>query len=201
MGKLTAQQVAAIRARYFERAASKVKLAPGQRVVDKNPLNMLRLPVIQRLFPNAPIILAIRHPCDVVLSCFMQHFRAPHFVMLCSDLQTLADGYRRSFDFWYQQSALLSPNILEVRYEKFVADFERGVREMAEFLRVPWHDGMLAPAEHARAKGYISTPSYSQVVQPVNQKAVGRWRAYQRHLAPIIPRLRTYLQRWDYPDR
>lgn len=201
MGKLTAQQVAAIRVRYFERAAEKVKLAPGQRVVDKNPLNMLRLPVIKRLFPNAPIILAIRHPCDVVLSCFMQHFRAPHFVMLCSDLQVLADGYRRSFDFWYEQAAMLSPNILEVRYESFVADFERGVREIAEFLRLPWHDSMLAPAEHARAKGYISTPSYSQVVQPVNQKAVGRWRAYERHLAPIIPRLRTCLQRWDYPDR
>ena len=201
MGMLSAQQVAEIRARYFERVASKVKWAPGQRVVDKNPLNMLRLPVIKRIFPNAPIIMAIRHPCDVVLSCFMQHFRAPHFVMLCSNLQTLTDGYRRSFDFWYEQAALLSPNVLEVRYESFVADFEHGVREIAEFLRLPWHDGMLAPAEHARAKGYISTPSYSQVVQPVNQKAVGRWRAYERHLAPVIPLLRTFLQRWDYSDR
>ncbi|GFE78998.1 sulfotransferase [Steroidobacter agaridevorans] len=201
LAKLTPEQLRTIRARYFTRAAAKVQLEPGQRLVDKNPLNMLRLPAIQRLFPNAPIILAIRHPCDVVLSCFMQHFRAPHFVMLCSDLQTLADGYRRSFDFWYQQSALLSPNVLEVRYENFVADFERGVREIAEFLHLPWHDGMLAPAEHARAKGFISTPSYSQVVQPVNQKAVGRWRAYERHLAPVIPLLRPYLQRWDYSDR
>lgn len=201
LGKLTEPQLTAIRARYFERAGTRIRLEPGQRVVDKNPLNMLRLPAIKRLFPNAPIILAVRHPCDVVLSCFMQHFRAPHFVMLCSGLQTLADGYRRSFDFWYCQSALLAPHVLEVRYESFVADFERGVREIAEFLRLPWHDGMLAPAEHARAKGYISTPSYSQVVQPVNQKAVGRWRAYERHLAPVIPQLRTYLQRWDYSDR
>ncbi|WP_129640946.1 tetratricopeptide repeat-containing sulfotransferase family protein [Peristeroidobacter agariperforans] len=201
LGKLTDPQLTAIRARYFERAGTRIRLEPGQRVVDKNPLNMLRLPAIKRLFPNAPIILAVRHPCDVVLSCFMQHFRAPHFVMLCSSLQALADGYRRSFDFWYCQSALLAPHVLEVRYESFVADFERGVREIAEFLRLPWHDGMLAPAEHARAKGYISTPSYSQVVQPVNQKAVGRWRAYERHLAPVIPQLRTYLQRWDYSDR
>jgi len=198
MARLTAEQLRAIRARYFERAAAKVRLAPGQRLVDKNPLNMLRLPAISRLFPNAPIILAVRHPCDVLVSCFMQHFRAPHFVLLCSDLQSLAEGYRRSFDFWYQQAALLAPNVLEIRYESFVADFEPGVREMAEFLKLPWHDGMLAPAEHARAKGYISTPSYSQVVQPVNQKAVGRWRPYERHLAPIIPRLSPYLQRWGY---
>jgi tetratricopeptide (TPR) repeat protein len=201
LAKLKPDRLRAIRARYFERAAAKVQLQPGQRLVDKNPLNLLRLPAIQRLFPNAPIILAIRHPCDVVLSCFMQHFRAPHFVMLCSDLQTLADGYRRSFDFWYEQAALLSPTVLEVRYEKFVADFECEVRGMADFLQLPWHEGMLAPAEHARAKGFISTPSYAQVVQPVNQKAVGRWRAYERHLAPIIPQLQTYLQRWDYSDR
>lgn len=201
LGKLTPAQLQTMRARYLERAATKVKLASGQRLVDKNPLNMLRLPVIQRLFPNAPIILAVRHPCDVLLSCFMQHFRAPHFVMLCADLQSLADGYRRSFDFWYGQAALLSPHVFEIRYESFVADFERSVRDMAEFLRLPWHEAMLAPAEHARAKGYISTPSYAQVVQPVNQKAVGRWRAYERHLAPVIPQLQTWLQRWGYSDR
>lgn len=201
LAKLTPEQLQAIRARYLERAAARVQLQPGQRLVDKNPLNLLRLPAIQRLFPHAPIILAVRHPCDVVLSCFMQHFRAPHFVMLCASLQSLADGYVRSFDFWYGQAAMLAPRVLEVRYETFVADFERGVREMAEFLQLPWHDAMLAPAEHARVKGYISTPSYSQVVQPVNQKAVGRWRPYREHLAPVIPRLRPYLERWGYADR
>ena len=159
LGKLTAAQLQTIRARYFERAAARVKIAPGQRLVDKNPLNMLRLPAIKRLFPNAHIILAIRHPCDVLVSCFMQHFRAPHFVMLCADLQSLATGYQRSFDFWYEQAALLAPKVLELRYETFVADFEREVRALAEFLNLPWDDRMLAPAEHARAKGFISTPS------------------------------------------
>ena len=60
---------------------------------------------------------------------------------------------------------------------------------------------MLAPADHARAKGYISTPSYSQVVQPVNQKAVGRWLNYAAHFAPVIPQIRPYLERWNYADR
>ena len=63
-----------------------VELAPGQILVDKNPLNMLRLPMIRRLFPNARIILALRHPCDVLLSCYMQNFRSPAFMVLCSTL-------------------------------------------------------------------------------------------------------------------
>ena len=37
----------------------------------------------------------MRHPFDVLLSCYMQHFRAPDFALLCSDLPTLAGGYRR----------------------------------------------------------------------------------------------------------
>lgn len=195
---LTPAQLASVRSRYFERAARRVTRSAGERLVDKNPLNLLRLPAIRRVFPNARIIVAIRHPCDVVLSCFMQHFRAPEFALLCADLRTLANGYQRSFDFWYAQAELLKPTVLEVRYERFVSDFESHVRTLVEFLEIPWSDAMLAPAAHARAKGFISTPSYSQVVQPVNQKAVGRWTAYECELAPALPILQPSLQRWGY---
>jgi hypothetical protein len=93
--ELTPQQLQSIRERYWQRARGKVQLAPGERLIDKNPLNILRLPVIRRLFPAAPILLAIRHPCDVLLSCFMQHFGDADFALLCRDLPNLAGGYRR----------------------------------------------------------------------------------------------------------
>lgn len=195
---LTPAQLGSVRARYFERAAKRVTRTAGERLVDKNPLNLLRLPAIRRVFPNARIILAIRHPCDVVLSCFTQHFRAPEFALLCADLRTLASGYQRSFDFWYAQADILKPAVLEVRYEQFVSDFETHTRALAQFLEIPWSDAMLAPGAHARAKGFISTPSYSQVVQAVNQKAVDRWKAYERELAPAIPILLPSLRRWGY---
>jgi hypothetical protein len=174
-----------------------VTLGPGQQLIDKNPLNILWLPAITRMFPNARILLAIRHPCDVLLSCFMQHFRA-EFAWHCRDVPTLALAYRRSFDFWYEQAALLRPSVLEVRYVSFVANFEGEVREVARFLDLPWTDAMLEPGEHARRKGFISTPSYSQVVQPVHLKSIDRWRAYERHLLPAVPELQGYLERWGY---
>jgi Flp pilus assembly protein TadD len=198
LGKVSESQLANVRARYWERARTKVKIAPGQRLVDKNPLNLMRLPAIRRVFPNAKIVLAVRHPCDVLLSCYMQHFRAPDFALLCSNLDKLASGYRKTFDFWYRESALLKPDILEVRYESFVADFDAGTRALLAFLDVPWNDAVLAPGDRARQKGYISTPSYSQVVQPVNQKAVGRWKNYATHLQPVLPHVRPYLDRWGY---
>ncbi len=191
-------QLEEARQRYWSLVARRVQLRPGQRLVDKNPLNLLRLPAIRRLFPASPVILAVRHPCDVVLSCFMQHFRAPEFVFMCRELGTLALGYRRAFDFWYQQAELLAPNVLEVRYETFVADFAPQVRRIAEFLSLPWNDAMLSPGEHARARGFISTPSYAQVVQPVNSRAVGRWRAYEEHFGPVLEQVQPCLERWAY---
>ena len=113
-------------------------------------------------------------------------------------LLALPDGYRRSFDFWYQQAQLLQPHAYEVRYESFVSDFEMQARALSEFLMLPWNEAMLAPGENARAKGYISTPSYEQVVQPINTRAVGRWRPYAKHFAAVLPLLQPYLARWGY---
>jgi hypothetical protein len=151
------------------------------------------------VFPNAHILLAIRHPCDVMQSCYMQHFRAPDFALMCRDLPTLASGFRRAFDFWYQQQGMLAANVHELRYEQYVADFEAQSRGIIGFLGLPWHDAVLAPGNQALRKGFISTPSYMQVVQPVNDRSVDRWRHYQQHFADALPAIQPYLERWDYP--
>jgi tetratricopeptide (TPR) repeat protein len=199
LAAVTPSQLEEVRRRYWARARAKVALGPQQRLIDKNPLNLLRLAVIKRLFPNAKILLAIRHPCDVLLSCYMQHFRAPDFVQLCQDLPTLTAGYRRAFDFWYTQQALLAADVLELRYETFVNSFESQIRQVVRFLELPWDDAALAPGTRAQEKRFISTPSYSQVVQPVTAKAVGRWLPYRAHFAECLPLLAPYFERWDYP--
>ena len=194
--------LARIRGKYWERVAKKVKLATGERLVDKNPLNILRLPVIRRVFPNARVLLAVRHPCDVILSCYMQQFRAPDFALLCRSIESLALGFRRTFDYWYAQNAQLGQAVHELKYEDFVRDVESGTRAVTDFLELPWHESMLRPAERAQAKGFISTPSYAQVTQPVNQKSVDRWRRYEKYFATALPPLEPYLERWSYgrPD-
>jgi tetratricopeptide (TPR) repeat protein len=197
LAPLTAAQLDDARRHYWSLVSTKVKLASGQRLLDKNPLNIVRLPAIRRLFPNSPIVLAIRHPCDVILSCYMQHFRAD-FGWLCRDLDTLSTAYVRSFDFWYREAALLEPQVLEIRYERFVADFEREVRGLAQFLQLPWHDAMLSPGRRARERGFISTPSYAQVVEPVNTRSIDRWRNYERHFEGVVSRVKPYLERWGY---
>ncbi|MBD9479484.1 tetratricopeptide repeat-containing sulfotransferase family protein [Pseudoxanthomonas sp. PXM02] len=187
-----------LRTVYWTEVAKVISLAPGQQLVDKNPLNMLRLPMIVRLFPNAKIILALRHPCDVLLSCYMQNFRSPAFMVLCSSLERLAKSYVNAMRFWIHHQALLSPDTLTLRYEDTVGDFPAQVERIGAFLGIEDRDFLAQFSQHAARKGYISTPSYSQVVEPVNARAVGRWQPYARWLAPALPILQPVADHWGY---
>jgi tetratricopeptide (TPR) repeat protein len=198
LGRLSNSDLVDIRERYWERARKRSGMGMEQRLVDKMPVNMTLLPLIRRLFPKARIILAIRHPCDTLLSCFLQSFRAPELALLCRDLPTLGSAYNRMFSVWYSQVALLHPNIHEIFYERLTADFAAQVRILADYLQLPWDDAMLQPGDRARSKGFISTPSYSQVVKPINSRSVGRWRHYRGHFEPLLPLVTPWIERWGY---
>ena len=199
LGQLSAQALGELRAHYWERARTRGGLLAGRQLVDKNPMNLVLLPLIRRLFPNARIVLAIRHPCDTILSCLLQRFRSPGLAVLCADLTTLARAYSHAFGFWYSQWSLLRPCSYELRYEALTADFTTEVKRLSTFLQLPWHEAMLAPGEHARAKGFISTPSYAQVIEPVNNRSVGRWKRYEPHFTnEVLAMLMPWIERWGY---
>ena len=198
LGKLSGSDLNDIRVSYWDAVRNRVPLAPDRRLVDKNPMNMVLLPIIGRLFPNAPIILAIRHPCDTVLSCFLQHFRSD-LALLGRDLTALARSHSRAFGYWYSQWSLLRPDTHELRYERLTTDFATEVDRLCAFLQLPRHEAMLSPGEHARAKGFISTPSYAQVIEPVNARSVGRWKHYERHFgSEVLALLMPWIERWGY---
>jgi tetratricopeptide (TPR) repeat protein len=193
--QIDVDQLRAVYARMVERVLPE----RGQRIlVDKNPLNMLCLPLIMRLFPAARIILCVRHPCDAVLSCYMQAFRSPAFMAMCSTLERLARGYARAFEQYCGDVDVLQPRVLAWRYESVVNDFEVEVARLAQFLAVADATPMAGFAEHARHKRFISTPSYAEVVRPVNRAAVGRWLAYREQFEPVLPILRPWLDRFGY---
>jgi hypothetical protein len=159
---------------------------------------MLCLPMIMRLFPHARIVLCLRHPCDVLLSCSMQPFRSPAFMVLCSSLERLARGYVQAFEQWYRQVEVLGPRVLEWRYESVVGQPEDHLARLGTFLDIADPSPMARFAEHARSKRFISTPSYAQVTQALHARAVNRWHAYREHFEPVLPLLRPLIDRLGY---
>jgi tetratricopeptide (TPR) repeat protein len=200
LAHLTAQTIAELRAVYWAEVARHLERTPGTRLVDKYPLNMTRLAVIQRVFPEAGFLLLLRHPCDVVFSCFMQNFRITDGTVGFHSLESTARIYARVMENWVNEAAVFNPRHLVVRYEDLVRDLEREVRRVVGFLGLELDARMLDPAAHARSRGRINTPSYSQVVRPVNADAIERWRRYERHFEPVLPILEPWIRRWGYQD-
>ena len=66
---------------------------PNSLFIDKLPLNMIEAPFIHRLFPNAKFILALRHPLDSILSCWMQNFKLNPAMANMVDLNRIVDFY------------------------------------------------------------------------------------------------------------
>lgn len=187
-----------LRKAYVLMACGKVARNWRTRLVDKNPLNMLWLPLLHRLFPQARIILAVRHPCDVILSCYMQNFRSPILAAMGQSLERLSRAYVAVMDNWMHHAALFNADVMVVRYENLVAAPSVWAERIARFLDLGDAAAMLRFAEQAREKGYIRTPSYSKVVEPIDRRAVGRWQGYRRYFEPVLPILAPMLGHWGY---
>ena len=186
------------RTAYFSELDRHVDPSAGRLIVDKLPLNMLGLPLIRTLFPDAPVIFAQRHPCDVVLSGFMQSFVMNDAMACFLDLGDAADLYDSALELWTQTRALFPDGIHTSVYERLVDDPEASLRPILAILGLEWCAELLDHRSTAKARGAISTPSYDQVVQPLSKAPSGRWRRYEKQLEPILPVLLPWAERLGY---
>ncbi len=198
LAELTPTDLAWIRLHYWKLAEEMVgPVAEGQIFVDKLPLNLLKLGPIHRIFPRAKIIMLLRDPRDCCLSCYMRAFVPNQAMVNFLDLKRTARFYAAAMDLWFHYRDALPLDYLEVRYEDLVADLEGGVRRLLDFLGLPWDDAVLHFYEQA-GKRDVTTPSYASVASPIYQHAVGRWRSYEKQLAPILPALAPYVEAFGY---
>ena len=169
-------------------------------IVDKHPLNMMRLAVLHALFPAAKVIFAQRHPCDVVLSGYMQSFRLNPAMASFLDLADAADFYDAAMTMWTRSRDSIPQPIHPVVYERLIAHPEAELRPALEFLGLDWRDEVLDHQTTAKSRGLITTASYDQVVQPLSRAPSGRWRRYSKHLEPVLPVLLPWAERLGYAD-
>jgi tetratricopeptide (TPR) repeat protein len=198
LATMDAAAIAAARARYFEEVAKIVPLEPGRLLIDKSPLFLNKVPLIKRLFPEARFILALRHPCDVLLSCFMSNFKLNRAMSNFLRLEDAAALYDLSFSHWERANALFPVEAHAIVYERLIDDMEAEVRPLFDWLGLEWHAGALDHSRTARSRGLITTASYSQVTEPIYKRAAGRWHRYRPHLEPVLPVLAPWVEKFGY---
>lgn len=183
---------------YFDQVANLVELKSDTVVVDKHPLHLGKVAVARRFFPDARFILALRHPCDVILSCYLTNFRINNAMSNFLDLDDAVAMYQVAFGAWEKARETFDLPVGTVVYERLVEDTARELRPLFDWLGFDWPGDDVDHRQAARARGLVTTASYSQVTEPIYQRARGRWHNYEHHLAPVLERLRPWIERFGY---
>lgn len=171
----------------------------GQRpVLDKSPFATAHVGLLQAVFPGTPIVFLARHPCDVVLSCYMHGFEINSGTVHFTRLDSTVALYCGVMELWQLYREKLALNFIQLRYEDLVTEPERELRRLLAFLGAEWSPRVLAHEQQALKRGRIPTPSYRQVSQPLYRHAAGRWRRYQRWLEPHLPQLTPFIKAFGY---
>ena len=168
----------------------------GKVFIDKMPLSSVALPVIAKLFPNARILFALRDPRDVVLSCFRRRFGMNPSMYQLLTLEGAAAFYDAVMRLSEGYRELLPLPQHFVRYESLVDDFKRRLRGL-RLHRPRMGHAMTDFAAKARTRG-ISTPSAAQVARGLNREGQGTWRRYREQMAPVLPLLEPWVERFGY---
>jgi tetratricopeptide (TPR) repeat protein len=163
---------------------------------DKLPLNLVEAAAINRCFPNAKFVFSLRHPCDVILSCFMQNFTPNDAMENFRSLDAAATLYDRVMTLWQATTAQLNLNTVTIRYEDLITDLRAAITPVLDHTGLTWRDAMAQ--FHQTKKPVIRTASYAQVNQPLYRSAAGRWRHYQAQLAPVMDRLAPWITKLGY---
>jgi len=199
LADLGADQIASLRQTYFEAVAACVDAdTSAAPVIDKMPLNIAYIPLIMRLFPEARIILNVRHPMDACLSCFMQNFIINSAMANFFTLEDTAALYAKTMGLWQTGVEVLTPDYHVVRYEQLVDDFDTETKSLLDFLGVEWDPAVHDYAAHARSAGRIFTPSYQQVTEPIYERARYRWQRYANDLKQIEAPLKPFIEDFGY---
>jgi len=160
---------------------------------DKMPLNDVFLPLIRLAFPAAATIRMVRHPLDVAVS--MLSHNLTHGYNAGFSIDTILSHMRAMHDLNAHYDSVFDQPPLVLRYEDFIADQEGQTRRVLGYVGVDFDPACLRFHENRR---HAPTPSYAQVSQPLNDRSVGRWRHYEKHLAPYMDAIAPVIEALGY---
>ena len=146
--------------------------------IDKLPLSIIEIGFIKIIFPESKIILSLRHPCDVVISCFFTSFKINEAMYNFLDFKKTTNLYNEVFDLFFNYEKELNLNYHKIKYEELIYDFKNQVNNLLKYLDLKYEKKLETFYKTAKNRERISTPSYSQVINPLYTSSIGRWKNY-----------------------
>ncbi|MEE4173143.1 MAG: sulfotransferase [Xanthomonadales bacterium] len=198
LASLDARQEQALFEAYETRVAALLGHNPTGWVIDKMPLRFLHAGLIQRLLPEARLVFVARHPCDVVLSNFMQQYAVNETNIHFDTLEHSVETYVRLMGLWLRLERAIDLPVTTVRYEDLVENMAQAIAPVCDALDLDAASLSFEREARLATRDRVRTSSYQQVAEPIYTRASGRWRRYESHLAPWLPALAPFMERYGY---
>lgn len=166
-------------------------------IIDKFPDMSTALGIYRKVLPAGKMLIALRDPRDVVLSCYFQNLPLNQASAYYLDLESAARKYVSTLECWLESKNHFSDGWLETRYEDWVIDTESEAKRVLDFLELEWTPEVL---NFYKRKKIVSSPTYADVSKPIYKDAIGRWKKYEKQLESVLPILDPVCERLGYND-
>lgn len=196
---LSAELCIGARDRYYRELERRKGKAGAEIFIDKLPILSGQGIFLKKLFPEKKYIFSIRHPYDVVLSCFKQFFDSNPAM----DNLTTFEGACRTYNFvmthWFSAFGLDSEQVCYVRYDDLVADMRKEVTRVLDFVGADWDEGILQFDRRAQERAG-KTPSYAKVRKGLSIGRQSAWENYKfLFRKPEARQLDAWVKFFGYP--
>ena len=168
-----------IRSNYMSRLS---KISNKKLITDKLPGNFKWIGFIINALPEAKILHIERNPMAICWSNYKSNFNntGMGFTHNQEHVAEYYILYKDLMNFWKKK---YSDKIININYEKFVQDYENGVRQLFKKLNLKWENQLFDFHKNNRA---VETASFFQVRSKVYKNSSEQWKKYQNYLKPMM---------------
>ncbi|MGH6716911.1 MAG: sulfotransferase family protein, partial [Bradyrhizobium sp.] len=165
--------------REYARLTARLRLF-SPHFTDKSLVNLLYVGLIRMMLPEAKIVHMRRHPLATALGLYRRRFtRAIGYSFDLDDIVRYYRAYTRLMAHWRE----VAPEaFVEVFYEELVADPERELRRVLDYIGLAFEPACL---EFYKLERPVRTASVIQVRRPLDQSGLARHERYRELLAPV----------------
>jgi tetratricopeptide (TPR) repeat protein len=154
---------------------------------DKLPFNYLYAGLIHAALPGAKFVAIERNPIDVCYAMYKTLFASAYpFSYDLLDLARYYVSWNRLMRHW---ANTIGSAWLALSYEDLISQQEKYSRILLSHCGLEWEPQCLDFHQHSRP---VTTASAAQVRRPLYSNSVGKWRAYEEELEPLMRYLESH---------
>lgn len=161
--------------------------------IDKLPSNGLRMGLIARITPGAPVIHIIRDGREVAFSAFTQDFR--NDVWHSHSLENAIFEWQWMIQISRESARVLKLPYYEIRYEDLVQHPKNTLKRVLTFLQLNWEENCL---HFDQSQTLSHTASYNQVRQKLYTSSLHKAKAYQKQYEMMTELAKEALEELGY---